>query len=58
MRFPVNMAAPLGACPVCRDLVYKTEGAWLDVLIGAAWYADTEFPHRHQPERAGKENTR
>lgn len=47
-RIPVNMTTQeLDVCPECKSLIYKAEGAWLDVWLPD--HADTETPHRHQP---------
>lgn len=49
-HIPVNMATQeLDSCPECRHLIYKSEGAWLDIWVNGPWFADTDTPHRHQP---------
>lgn len=53
MRIPVNMASEaLDACPVCQALIYRSEGAWLDVWLSGPYYADTDTRHKHQPAEA------
>lgn len=49
-RIPVNMSSPeLDACPVCKALIYKAEGVWLDIFLPD--HADTDAPHKHQPNQ-------
>jgi hypothetical protein len=49
-RIIVNMASPeLDVCPECKNLIFKSEGAWLDVSLAGAYYADTSNKHAHQP---------
>jgi hypothetical protein len=49
-HIPVSMASDeLDVCPECHNLIYKSEGAWLDVWLSGPYYADTEAPHKHQP---------
>lgn len=46
----INMSTPeLDVCPTCKHLIYKREGAWLDVWLSGTYFADTETPHAHQP---------